>query len=169
MSVLKVKDTIKGIIAFCFETEDFVRRAVDHDFQLEIRHNKQFRQTVEHDPEAENNYKRERDGYVRNTLKELRQIYYKSFVLVSCTIVLAWLTTYILYRWLGPAPPWLLKGLQVVSGGILLAATFSKLGWRFRTWSGESFIEKINQSLYRCFYILGTFLLMLALLWPSKQ
>ena len=57
----------------------------------------------------------------------------------------------------------------MVAAGILLGATLSILGWEIQSYKGRTLPERVNRWLYRSLYVLGTFLLVLALSWQGRS
>ncbi|MGH7814214.1 MAG: hypothetical protein ACREQI_09455 [Candidatus Binataceae bacterium] len=59
--------------------------------------------------------------------------------------------------------PHVAVALQLAAAAIVLWATLGLVGWKIQTWNGETLPEKVNQALFKCLYVLGTFLIIVSL------
>jgi len=97
----------------------------------------------------------------------LRQAWLRSGLVVVSVVVAATCLGFTLGLVASSPSPSLNAALQFGGATALLWATLSAGGWRLRTWKGETIAEHINQWLFRSLYVLGTFLIVLSVVWSA--
>ena len=91
-----------------------------------------------------------------------------SFALVAAVSAVTWWLGGYLYAMRGPCTQKVYALLQCGGVGILLWATLAKQGWNIQTWGGESVGEKVDQWVFRVLCVVGSFLLVLSVTWPTQ-
>jgi hypothetical protein len=101
-------------------------------------------------------------------IADVRRAWCYSTLYVLLLVIIGW-TTGALLAWLfGPAPENLPALLQYIGVGILLLTTLARSGWAIQTIGGKSLLERTDARLYRIFYIVGSFSLILSVSWPAR-
>lgn len=101
--------------------------------------------------------------------QEIRRAIAASLELVLASVFVGWLSGLLLARCLGPANPIVNRVLQYTGVGVLLWATLAKQGWNLQTWNGNTLPERIDRTVYRVMYVVGSWLLVLSVAWRSQQ
>lgn len=115
-------------------------------------------------PEAiEAKQKKNRDEpHHESSIDRIRRGLWLSLLLVVAAIGCAAFIGYFYVQVCGPATPVTLEFLQYLGIGILLWSTLAKQGWGIQTMDGTTVPERVDEFLYRGFYVFGSFLLALS-------
>ncbi len=103
----------------------------------------------------------------RRRIADVRRAWCYSTLYVILLVIIGWAIGALLARQFGPAPENLHALLQYIGVGILLLATLARSGWAIQTIGGKSLLERTDALLYRIFYTIGSFLLILSVSWPT--
>lgn len=98
----------------------------------------------------------------QRSVKQIRRSLFWSFVLVLGAIVIAGIVGKLYFALGGIRYRTVEEILQYSGIGILLWATLGKAGWSIQTMDGETIPELLNEWVFRTLYVLGSFLLALA-------
>lgn len=94
---------------------------------------------------------------------ELRRALFWSLILVLGAIGTAVSLGRLYYRFGGLRHAALEELLQYIGTAVLLWATLGKVGWSIQTTSGNSIPEGVNEFVFRVLYVVGSFLIALAI------
>lgn len=126
---------------------------------------------VVEEAKAEGNIKsedRSRFSHLENNIDSIRKGLLYSLLLVVGTIFVGVIFGKIGYYYLGYLSTTWYGILQYTGVGIILWATLAVQGWKIKTLGSHSLPERINVWVYRTLYIIGSFLLVLSVCWPTN-
>jgi hypothetical protein len=111
---------------------------------------------------------RKNSGSVSNkdTLSKVRTNIVISFTVVIVATIIGSIVGYFGNLLFGPVSFSINKLFQYFGVGILLWGTLGKQGLDIETFCGETAIERVDRFIYRTFYIIGSFFLVLSASWP---
>ncbi|HQT00592.1 MAG TPA: hypothetical protein PL023_09830 [Thiobacillus sp.] len=96
------------------------------------------------------------------SINQIRSSLFWSFVLVAGAVLVASVIGKVYFA-LGGAHCQTAEEILQYSGiGVLLWATLGKAGWSIQTTNGDTIPELVNELVFRALYVLGSFLLALA-------
>lgn len=104
----------------------------------------------------------QRTTQAERSINQIRSSLFWSFVLVAGAVLAASVLGRVYYALGGPRCQTAEEILQYSGIGILLWATLGKAGWSVQTLNGETIPEIVNEWVFRALYVLGSFLLALA-------
>ena len=126
---------------------------------------RRFIKAQEADGEARSHYTgespREHSAYV------VRRAFLYSFSLVLLFAAGGYGAGLLFVAFVGCAESTFIGPLQIVGAGLLLWGTLFVRGWDIQTYSGVTFVERVNQWLYRFLYCIGTAVLVFSLSWST--
>lgn len=96
------------------------------------------------------------------SVKQIRNSLFWSFVLVAGAVVTAMLVGRLYFAFGGLPYKKAEEILQYSGIAVLLWATLGKVGWSIQTMNGNTIPELVNEWTFRVLYVLGSFLLALA-------
>jgi hypothetical protein len=99
--------------------------------------------------------------------RDVRRGLGESFGLVVLTVVTGWLVGEVLEHFIGSTSLVVNHLLQYGGVGIILWATLAIRGWSIQTSNGNTLPERLDRAIYRALYLVGSFLLVLSVAWPS--
>mgnify|MGYP001249902315 CR=1 FL=1 len=88
-----------------------------------------------------------------------------SLLLVTAAVLIGWLTGSILVTYVGPPSRGTDRVLQVVGVAIVLWATLAKQGWNIQSYNGNTLPELVDRWIYRALYVIGSYIVVLAVSW----
>ena len=159
----KKVNVAKAVFLFLFSPSNFIRMSKDHDISLTLTRENDLRKKFK-----EGTYQPDEKRYsetARERTKKLRSSLFRSGMCVILSILLAILTGRCLYNTIGPSPKSISSLLQVLGAGVILWATLWELGWNLRSWGGETLPERLHSWLFRLYYVVGTYSLLLSVSW----
>lgn len=106
--------------------------------------------------------KHQKTTQAQKSVKQIRRSLFWSFFLTSGAIVMAGIVGRLYFAFGGVRCQTAEEILQYSGIGILLWATLGKAGWSIQTMDGETIPELVNEWAFRVLYVLGSFLLALA-------
>jgi hypothetical protein len=144
------------MLSFVLHPKHFRKLATEHAIYL----NEQDAKRHQDQPDSKEISTKE-TAYIRGALG-------KSFLLVIGAVTFGWLTGYFGSIACGPTSTVTNHLLQFGGVGMLLWATLGKQGWNIQTVGGRSLIELVDQWIYRALYLVGSYLLVLSVSWPTE-
>lgn len=138
---------MREIVLLLFLPARFVREAMDHDSRL---------------PPARN---LTGEPLTWDRVRRIRRSLATAFGLVLVSLVVGSISGAVLVRAFGQPRHSIIVLLQTGAAGVILGATLAVLGSEIQSYVGQTLPEKVNRWLYRVFYVVGTYLLVLSLTW----
>lgn len=157
-----LKETI--LLVFC--PSRFVQFATEQTIKTEFKCNEQLRKSFPDEKLPYEKYREFEEG-TRKSTNTIRHSFAVGFGWVLVAVVGGLCIGQLLSCIIGLAPKLLIAGLQLLAAGIILGATLSFVGQEIETYGGQTLPEKVNRSLYRSLYIIGTAILVISLTWPQ--
>ena len=96
------------------------------------------------------------------SVNDIRSALLGSFLLVAVAVIIAGVFGPVYFALGGSRSQAVEAILQYTGIGILLWATLGKIGWPIQTMNGDTIPELVNEWAFRTLYVLGSFLLALA-------
>lgn len=96
------------------------------------------------------------------SINQIRSSLFWSFVLVAGAVLVASVIGKVYFALGGARCQTAEEILQYSGIGVLLWATLGKAGWSIQTTNGDTIPELVNELVFRALYVLGSFLLALA-------
>lgn len=112
--------------------------------------------------------KKEQYQNLKESIDHIRKGLYYSLLFVLGTTIIGVTVGRVCYYFFGYLSNVSYAILQYIGLGIILWATLAIQGWKIQTIGGHSLPELINEWVYRLFYLIGTFLLVLSVSWPTQ-
>lgn len=135
---------LTNILLLLFLPTRFVRRAVEHDVQLECKSNQQLREAfIENVLPAAHLKKFEDRAWAR--IRAIRIAFFSALGLTLVALAMGLLTGYCLRFKFGAPSGYVTTSFQIGGAAIILVATLAKVGWRIQSWDGETLPEKIDR------------------------
>jgi hypothetical protein len=147
---------VRATILFLFSPKRFLSLSAEWDEWMNVEADK-----VDLSQQGRLDTRKSRALQVRRSLTA-------SFIIVSITVIAAWVTGHVAYLAFGPSGSIWNQVLQFGGVGILLWATLGKQGWSIQTFGGSTLLEKIDMAIYRSLYVIGSFMLALSVSWPVR-
>jgi hypothetical protein len=152
------------ILLFLFWPARFVKRAVQHDVELEFETNQQLRAAFPDKTLPPDRLNKFQDN-AWNRTRSVRIAFFSALGLTLLAIAVGLIAGYFLKRNFCAPSSRVTSALQISGAAIILVATLAKVGWKIQSWNGETLPEKADRWMFRALYVIGTFLFVLSLGW----
>ncbi len=160
------KQIIIGLLKLFTSKESFAKYATDEGTKHEWKNSEYLQETNPEGIVPDGVYQ-QYYGYNLDRAKALRKSLFTSAAITIFSVVLGTLSGYILKCYVTTPSTILINALQIVGAGILLCATISVLSHEIESSGKNTLAEKINRALFKALYVIGSFLLFLAMSWNT--